>query len=103
MTRPHNRTTIITTDAKTFSKAKRLRIGERLTIECPNDIISSAKGGQSKVHHSIRRVSLLRRHIAGGYRRVKVRCEMGNSVPCVLTGKITGVTDASSFKVEVMI
>ena len=83
--RPHHRTTTITVNRASFEKVRKMGSGERVTLMFTNDIVSSAHGGASKVHHTIRRVALLSRQIAGGFNKVKVRCEQGIDVPCFIT------------------
>lgn len=65
-------------------------------MEYVNDIISSAKGGQSINHHPIRRSALLARQIKGGFNRVKVRSEQGLALNCIIVGDLTGEEDACS-------
>ena len=91
--RPHHRTTTITTTRKTFETLMNIEPGVEVSVQFPNDLISSAKGGASTIHHSIRRVSLLRRQIIGGFSKVKVRCEQGVEIPCVLASDVYGADD----------
>lgn len=96
-----NRTTILTTTRRAFDRARRLEDGQSLVVECPNDIISSARQGRDNVHHSIRRVELVRRSFRGGHLAVFVRCEQGDEVRCVLCGAPVGERDATAFRVRV--
>lgn len=99
--RPHHRTTILTTDNRTYAKVRNLVQGEEMSVEFCNDIISSAAGGSSVEHHSIRRVNLLRRQMNGGFMSVKVRSEQGVSIHCTLVGELKGEDDACSCFVTV--
>lgn len=100
--RRNNKVTLLTTTRAQFCKVKNLKEGQTLVVECPNDIISSARNGRDNVHHSIRRVDLLRRSFRGGHRAVRVRCEQGNEVGCLIGGLPVGVSDAPYFRVKVM-
>lgn len=99
--RSHHRTTILTTDNETYRRVRNLKSGEEMTIEFVNDIISSAKGGNSVVHTPIRRFRLLGRQISGNYRRVKVRSEQGVAIRCLIVGNLVGREDACSCRVNV--
>lgn len=99
--RPHHRTTALTVDSATFKRLANLKPGEELEVEFVNDIVSSAKGGNSKVHHSIRRVDLLRRQIATAFRNVKVRTEMGTEIACLILGRVNGESDACTGRVNI--
>lgn len=101
VSRPHHRTTTLTTDGETYERVANLREGEECRIEFCNDIVSSAKGGNSVDHHPIRRVRLLRRQIAGNFRRVKVRSTQGMALNCVITGDVIGKDDACSGHITV--
>ena len=99
--RRNNRVTLLTTTRRDFARVANLKEGQTLVVECPNDIISSARNGRDNVHHSIRRVELLRRSFRGGYRAVRVRCEQGYEVNCLIGGLPVGKTDSPSFRVKV--
>lgn len=99
--RPHHRTTILTVDGATYRKVANLKPAEELLVEFVNDIVSSARGGNSKIHHSIRRVDLLRRQLSTEFRNVKVRTEPDMAINCTLIGSIKGESDACSAKVFV--
>lgn len=88
--RPHHRTTILTVSQRDF---KRVLNGETVPVQFCNDIVSSAKGGQSTVHHSIRRIDLLRRQLAGGFRKVKIRHDADCTIDCLMS--MDGPTGAS--------
>lgn len=92
--RPHHRTTTLTVSEAAYEKVANLRPGEETKVEFVNDIVSSARGGGSVVHHSIRRIDLLRRQLQTEFRNVKVRAEMGTEVNCLLVGWIGGESDA---------
>lgn len=99
--RRNNRVTLLTTTRRDFTRVANLKEGQTLVVECPNDIISSARNGRDNVHHSIRRVELLRRSFRGGHRVVRVRCEQGNEVSCLIGGLPVGEADSPSFRVTV--
>ena len=99
--RPHHRTTIITTDNDSYEMVAKLRDGEEVNIPLVNDIISSASGGSSVIHHPIRRVRLLRRQLAGNFRRVKVRSEKDRTINCIIVGDIWGKDDSCFARVTV--
>lgn len=99
--RRNNNVTLLTTTRAVFDKVRNLREGQSLVVECPNDIISSARNGRDNVHHSIRRVELLRRSLRGGHRAVRVRWEQGNEVCCLLGSAPVGMKDAPTFRVRV--
>lgn len=80
--RPHHRTTILTVSQRDFN---RVLNGEMVPVQFCNDIVSSAKGGQSTVHHSIRRIDLLRRQLAGGFRKVKIRHDADFTIDCLMS------------------
>lgn len=80
--RPHHRTTILTVSQRDFN---RVLNGEIVPVQFCNDIVSSAKGGQSTVHHSIRRIDLLRRQLAGGFRKVKIRYDADFTIDCLMS------------------
>ena len=95
--RPHHRTTTLTTDGATYERVANLRDGEECAVEFCNDIVSSAKGGNSVDHHPIRRVRLLRRQLSGNFRKVKVRSTQGLALNCIIVGDdILGREDACS-------
>lgn len=100
--RPHHRTTTLTVDAATYNRVANLKPGEETQVEFVNDIVSSAKGGNSIDHHSIRRVDLLRRQIATAFRNIKVRTEMGTTILCVITGRVKGESDKCTAFATVM-
>lgn len=100
-TRRRNKMTILTTTQSAFTRVSQLRESQSLEIECPNDIISTARNGQDNVHHSVRRVELVRRAINGGYRAVRVRYQQGFEVLCHIVGVPVGNEDAASFRVRV--
>ena len=99
--RPHHRSTTLTTDGKTYERLVRLREGEECKIEFCNDIVSSAKGGADVDHHPIRRARLLRRQLAGNYRKVKVRNTQGVALTCMIVGDVLGKEDACSCRITV--
>lgn len=94
--RPHHRTTMLTTTRKEFDRVKNMADDEEVMIQFPNDIISSAKGGSSVAHHSVRRIDLIRRQINGGFTKVNVRCEQGFHIPCFIVSSVTGESDSCS-------
>lgn len=99
--RPHHRTTTLTTDGESYERVVALRPGEETEVEFCNDIVSSAKGGGSVEHHPIRRVSLLKRQLAGGWRNVKVRTEKGTAVACIILENPKGKDDACAGRILV--
>lgn len=99
--RPHHRTTMLTVDAKTYEAVRNLVAGENLTIAFVNDIVSSAKGGDSVIHHALRRSDLLNRQIMGGYTRCKVRTDMERSANCLIVGGLSGSADACACELTV--
>jgi hypothetical protein len=100
--RRRNRSTILTTSRALFMRVSKLSEGQSFVIECPNDIISTARNGQDNVHHSVRRVELIRRALRGGFRAVRVRYEQGFDVKCLIDGDPVGNEDAASFRVKVV-
>lgn len=99
--RPHHRTTTLTVDSDTYKRVANLKPGEETEVEFVNDIVSSAHGGNSIDHHSIRRIDLLRRQISTAFRNVKVRTEMGTCVTCIIRGSLRGASDRCSARATV--
>jgi len=66
-----------------------------------NDIVSSAKGGQSIDHHMLRRSALIRRQLRGGYNKVKVRTDGTDAIECVLLGQAPCSDDECTFSVSI--
>ena len=83
--RPHHRTTVLTTDRVHYDILARAKEGETVMIPFVNDIVSTTRGGVDADHHPIRRLALLRAQIGGGFRKVKVRSELGNDIPCLIS------------------
>lgn len=100
-TRRHNKTTIITTDKKTYDYVCKMKNGAKITIEGVNDIVSSARGSKDDTHHYLRRVALIRRQIAGGFFKASVRYLKGFEVACVLCGVSCGHDDSCTFRVKI--
>lgn len=99
--RPNHHTTILTTDERTYARVAAMTLTEEVEVEFVNDIISSAKGGSSNVHHSIRRSALLKRQMEGGWTKVKVRYTQGEEVIRYIVSRIEGADDACSARVWV--
>lgn len=94
--RNRNRTTIITTDNRHFTKVLNAKLGAMIEIPFVNDIVSSHRGEIGNKHHSIRRISLLRRQFMGGYERVRIRTQQGIHVDCTLAASPGGQADDCS-------
>lgn len=99
--RPHHRTTTLTTDWNTFKIVRELSEGQEYPAVFVNDIVSSARGGNSVEHHEIRRRSLLERQFKGGYRKVRLRCRMGVSLDCLMTEAPVGADDSCACVIRV--
>lgn len=99
--RNHHRTTILTTDRRTFERVRTLRPGDELRCSACNDIISSARCSSENEHHMIRRVSLVRRQMAGNYTAVKVRTEADELLRCKLISVGNEPEDACAFTVVI--
>lgn len=98
MSRPHHRTTILTVSKRDF---ERVAAGGECRVVFCNDVVSSAKGGGSVVHHSIRRIDLLQRQVEGGFRKVKVRYEPDFEIECEMLGCPSGDTTDCCGSIEV--
>lgn len=92
---PHHKTTILTVSRGDFG---RVRGGGWVRVCFCNDIVSSCRGEPNdSVHHSIRRIDLLKRQAAGGYEKVKVRCDAGVEIDCRMSPDGPEVESDGSF------
>lgn len=79
--RPHHRTTILTVSQRDFN---RVLNGETIPVQFCNDIVSTTNG-KNIDHYCIRRIDLLRRQVAGGFRKVKIRYSADLTIDCLMS------------------